>query len=84
MEAGPAAEPTVGAKRTKRTPEEVKALFLAYFETGEGPEEVGVELAKYYRRTYINPAGPKHEIYLEWQKEYQGVPGIVYLPSRRA
>lgn len=75
-----AATPTAGANRVKRTSNEVKLLLLAYLSGGETwPEEVNSELRKYYRRTYINPAGPKHDLFLQWRKEWEQSSGITYI-----
>ena len=81
----PTEEPEPGAKRVKRTPEEVKALLLAYMDNGDQwPEGMDRELIKYYRRTYLSPKGGKHVLYLAWRQEWSKSQGIVYLPNRRA
>lgn len=75
-----AAGTTAGANRVKRTPDEVKQLLLAYLSGGEQwPEDVNSELRKYYRRTYINPAGPKHHLFKQWRKEWERTSGITYI-----
>ncbi|GHO55512.1 hypothetical protein KSB_39870 [Ktedonobacter robiniae] len=60
-------------------------LLLAYLDDGEQwPEGMDKELIKYYRRTYINPKGGKHALYLAWRQEWEQSHGITYLPNRRA
>ncbi|GHO45178.1 hypothetical protein [Ktedonospora formicarum] len=62
----------------------MKQLLLAYLDAGESwPEEVNTELRKYYRRTYLNPRGSKHTLYLAWRQEWEESHGITYLPNKR-
>ncbi|GCE46249.1 hypothetical protein EI42_03141 [Thermosporothrix hazakensis] len=58
-------------RKRVRSEEEVRDLFLEYFERGKFPEDVGENLRKYYTRTYIKPTGAKHQKYLAWKAEYE-------------
>jgi len=40
---------------------------------------VNNELRKYYRRTYISPQGPKHDLYLKWRDEWARENGLTVL-----